>query len=174
MSTSVGVIEIMMVIMFSTLFSIGGGNGPLAVIQNQWVKTGVLDAGLFTWAIALSYLAPGPRAGFLSGIGYYMYGFPGAIAAVIGIVIPTCIGSSLISFGLKKIEPIIKKVTLSAGFVISGLITVAAWETAVPMELVGMEIFAVIVISFVISKWKIEPIWIILGAAFLGLITYLL
>lgn len=174
MSTSVGMIEILIVVMISTFFSIGGGNGPLAVIQNQWVKSGVLDAGLFTWVIALSYLAPGPRVGFLSGIGYYLYGLPGAIAALIGVIIPTCIGSSAISYGLNKIEPIIKKISLSAGFVISGLIAVAAWGTAIPMQLEIWEMLAVLVISFIVGKWKIEPVWIILGGALFGFIGYLM
>jgi chromate transporter len=172
MSTSVGIVEILLVILISTFFSIGGGNGPLAVIQDQWVKSGALDAGLFAWVFALSYLAPGPRVGFLSGIGYYLHGLPGAMAAIIGIVIPTCIGASAVSYGLKKLQPIIKKISLSAGFVISGMIAVAAWGTALPLRLGVGELIAVLIVAFIVAKWKTEPIWIILGGAVFGLMVW--
>ena len=81
----VGLFEVFLVTALSSLFSIGGGNGPAAVIQDRWVGTGALDPGLFAWALALGYLSPGPKAGFLAGVGYYVHGVTGAVAAIVGI-----------------------------------------------------------------------------------------
>jgi chromate transporter len=42
----------------SSFFSLGGGNGAVAVIQSQWIEPGVMDPGLFAWAFALGHLVP--------------------------------------------------------------------------------------------------------------------
>ncbi len=40
-------VEILAVIAFSTLFSLGSGNGQLVIIQNHWVDSGLLSPALF-------------------------------------------------------------------------------------------------------------------------------
>jgi chromate transporter len=174
MGASVGIFEIVGVILLSSLFSLGGGNGPIAVIQDRWVAQGVLDPSLFAWAIALSYLTPGPKAGFLSGIGYYLYGLPGALAAVVGIVIPTCIGSGAVSYGFAKLQPIIKRISLPAGFVIAGMIAAAAWNMVTPMKLSGYELAAAALVAVLVGWRNLEPVVVVLGAATAGLLWWLL
>ena len=51
-------VEILAVIAFSTLFSLGGGNGQLAIIQDHWVDPGILSPALFAWAYAIGNLCP--------------------------------------------------------------------------------------------------------------------
>lgn len=172
MAGSVSLFEIMTVILLSSLFSLGGGNGPVAVIQDRWVGKGLLDPGLFAWALALGYLSPGPKAGFLSGIGYYMYGVPGAVAAIIGILIPTCIGAAGVSYGYQKLEPVIKAISLPAGFVIAGMIAAAAWDMVSPMKLNAVEIGAVAVVAVLVAWRNLEPYIIVLGAAAAGLLWW--
>jgi chromate transporter len=171
---SVGFIEIVLVILLSSLFSIGGGNGPIAVIQDQWVTPGLLEPSLFAWAIALGYLSPGPKAGFLSGIGYYMYGLPGALAAIVGIVAPTCVGAAAVSYWFTKLQPVIKRISLPAGFVIAGMITAAAWHLALPMELTGIEIGGAAIVAGLVGWRNLEPAIVVLGSAALGLLWWLL
>lgn len=171
---SVGVLEILAVVAVSCLFSLGGGNGPLAVVQDRWVGKGLLDPGLFAWAIALGYLSPGPKAGFLSGVGYYLYGVPGAAAAIAGLVIPTWIGSAAVSYGYRKLAPVIAAVSLPAGFVIAGMIAAAAWDTAGPMALGEMEIAAAGMVAVAVAWRKPEPAFVVLGAALAGLGWYFL
>jgi chromate transporter len=174
MSDSVNLFEITVVILFSSLFSLGGGNGPIAVIQSQWVEVGILDPALFAWVLALSYLTPGPKAGFLSGVGYYLHGLTGALAAVVGIVIPTCIGATGVSYGLKRLRPIITRITLPAGFVISGMIAAAAWGMAAPMNVNLVEILVIIFVAVLVGKRKAQPVQVVLGAATIGLLWWLL
>lgn len=174
MSDSVTLFEVIVVILFSSLFSLGGGNGPIAVIQSQWIESGILDPALFAWVLALSYLTPGPKAGFLSGVGYYLHGLTGAFAAVIGIVIPTCIGATGVSYGLKHLRPIITRITLPAGFVIAGMIAAAAWGMAAPMNVNTVEILLITVVAVLVGKRKVQPVQVVLGAAVIGLFWLLL
>lgn len=168
--SEIGIGEIFLVMLLSSLLSLGGGNGPLAVIQDVWVKPGTLQPGLFTWAVAISNLTPGPRAGFLAGIGYYLHGFPGAAAAVIGIVIPTCIGAAGVTYGLNLLQPIIRRASLPAGFVVAGMIAAAAWQTARPMHFNLWDMAGVAVVAFLVIWRDISPVWIVLSAAAVGLL----
>ncbi len=170
----VGLAEVLIVVALSSLFSIGGGNGPLAIIQDRWVATGLLTPPLFAWAIALGHLSPGPKSGFLAGIGYYMAGLPGAVAAVVGIILPTCLACVGVSRAFRRLEPVIRRASLPAAFVVAGMITAAAWELARPMELSAIEILGVILVA-VLTGWRnAEPAFVVLGAAGLGLFGWFL
>jgi chromate transporter len=170
---SVGIVEVFVVILVSTLFSIGGGNGPVALIQDRWVAPGFLDPTSFAWAIALGHLTPGPSAGFLAGVGYYMYGVPGALAAVVGVVMPTSVGAAAVSHWFAKLQPIIKRVSLPAGFVIGGMITAAAWQMAVPMKLSAIEAGGVMVVAVAVGWRNLSPAIVVLGSAAAGLLWWL-
>lgn len=170
----VGFLEIILVIIISSLFSVGGGNGPLAVIQDRWVNPGFLEPSLFAWALALGYLSPGPKAGFLSGIGYYMYGLPGALAAMIGIILPTCFGAAAVSYWFDQLQPVIKRISLPAGFVIAGMITAAAWNLARPMDLQPPEIAVASGVAVLVAWRNLEPAIVVIGAALVGLIMWAL
>lgn len=174
MTSHASLIEVFVVVMLSTIFSFGGGNGPVTVIQDRWVTTGVLDPSLFAWALALGYLSPGPKAGFLSGIGYFVAGIPGACMAIAGIILPTCMGAAGMTYGYNKVEPIIKRVTLPASFVVAGMIAAAAWHTAVPMKLTPVEVGAVVVVAVLVGWRNVEAYVVVLGAAAAGVAWWLL
>lgn len=172
MSGSVSLFQVFVVILISSVFSLGGGNGTTAVIQSQWVKPGHLDPALFAWAIALSHLTPGPKAGFLSGVGYYLHGLPGAVAAMLGIIIPTCISAAGTTYLLGRLQPIVNRIRLAAGFIIAGMIAAAAWGTAAPMDLNGFELLAVAVVAILVGWRNVEPVVVILGGAVVGLLWW--
>lgn len=167
--SQVGVAEVLLVVAVSSLFSIGGGNGPLAIIQDRWVATGLLAPSLFAWAIALGHLSPGPKSGFLAGIGYYMAGLPGAVAAVLAIVLPTCLACAGVSRSFRRLEPVIRRVSLPASFVVAGMIVAAAWELARPMEITAPEALGAGAVAALIGWRNVEPALVVLGAAGLGL-----
>jgi chromate transporter len=170
---SVGIVDVFVVIFVSTLFSIGGGNGPIAVMQDRWVTPGLLDPTSFAWAIALGQITPGPNAGFLAGIGYYMYGLPGALAAVAGIVLPTSIGAAAVTHWFAKLEPVIKKLSIPAGFVIGGMIAAAAWHMAAPMKLSAIEAVGVAVVAIAVGWRNLSAAIVVLGSATAGLVWWL-
>lgn len=168
-----GLTEVLLVVAFSSLFSIGGGNGPLAIIQDRWVATGLLAPPLFAWAIALGHLSPGPKSGFLAGIGYYMAGWPGALAAVLGIVLPTWLACAGVSRSFRRLEPVIRRIGLPATFVVAGMIAAAAWDLARPMELTVPEMLGAGLVTVLIAWRNVEPALVVLAAAGLGPLWWL-
>lgn len=164
-----GLAEVLLVVAVSSLFSIGGGNGPLAVIQDRWVATGLLAPPLFAWAIALGHLSPGPKSGFLAGIGYYMAGLPGALAAVLGIVLPTWLACAGVSRSFRRLEPVIRRASLPASFVVAGMIAAAAWDLAGPLEPTIPDMLGIGVAAALVGWRNVEPALVVLGAAGLGL-----
>ncbi len=167
---TVGVLEIFLVMLLSSALSVGGGSGQIPVIQGRWVETGQLAPELFSFSVALTYVAPGPRAGFIAGVGYYLAGLPGAAAAVLGIVVPTCLGAGAVSVALDRIQRIVRRLKPSSGFVIAGLIAAAAWGTARPLHLVPLEILAVAAVAVVVAWRDIEPLKVVLVAVAVGLV----
>lgn len=166
----VGVLEIFLLMLASALLSFGGGNGQIPLIQGRWVETGQLAPELFTFSLAVTYLGPGPRAGFLAGVGYYLAGFPGAGAAVLGILVPTVLGAGAVSAGLSRMRRILRRIGPSSGFVIAGLIAAAAWGIAVPLGLLPVEWVAVALVAVVVVRWDIDPLKVVLAALSLGLL----
>ena len=162
-------LEIFLLMLLSSLLSFGGGNGQIPVIQGRWVETGQLAPELFSFSLAITYLAPGPRAGFLAGVGYYLAGLPGAAAAVLGIVVPTCLGAGAVSAALGRMQQILRWVKPSSGFVIAGLIGAAAWGVARPLHLVPVEVLAVVAVAVVVAWRDVEPLKVVLVALALGL-----
>jgi chromate transporter len=166
---TVGLVEIFLIVLFSSLFSIGGVGGMTALIQDRWVGHGLLDSGLFSWLVALSYMSPGPKCGFLAAIGYYMHGVPGACAAAAGLILPTCIGSAGVSHALARMQPAMKFITMPAGFAVAGAMAAAAWGLAKPLEPNVYEIAAIGIVAILVAWRNISPVLVVLCAAAVGL-----
>jgi chromate transporter len=169
---AVSLTQIFLVIFLSSLFSIGGGAGQTAVIQDRWVGHGLLDSGLFSWSVALSYLSPGPKCGFLAAVGYYMHGVPGACAALLGIIIPTCVGAAGVSYAFKKIEPVINAIALPATFAVAGMMAATALDLAKPLHPNVYEIAAMLVVAVLVGWRNMEPVAVVLSSAVIGVIWW--
>jgi chromate transporter len=172
MSSSVSLVQIVLVVLLGNLFSLGGGNGPIAIVQSQWVGGGQLAPSQFAWILALSYISPGPKAGFLSGVGYTLQGLPGAAAAILATVIPTCVAAAGVTHLFSRLRPVITRISLPGGFVIAGMIAAAAWGTAEPMNLHGTELLAVAAVAVLVGWRNVDSLWIVLGAAVVGLLGW--
>ena len=173
MDGTMDLLEIVIVVLLSSAFSFGGGAGPIAVIQDRWVGHGLLSPELFAWALALGYLSPGPKAGFIAGVGYYMYGLQGAAAAVIGIVLASWIGAAGVSYAYKKLAPVINMIALPAGFVICGMIFASAWNLMGPMELTALEYGAVALVAIAVGWRNLDSVIVVLGSALVGVVWWL-
>jgi chromate transporter len=167
---TVGLLEILLLMLFSALFSFGGGSGQIPLIQGRWVETGQLAPELFSFSLAITYLAPGPRAGFVAGVGYYLAGLPGAAAAMLGILVPTVLGAGAVHAALRRMQRILRRLEPSSGFVIAGLIASAAWGTARPLHLAPVEVLSVVAVALLIAWRDIEPLKVVLAALALGLL----
>lgn len=165
----VGLIEIFSLLVLSALFSFGGGNGQVPLIQGRWVDPGILEPGLFSFALAVTYLTPGPKAGFVAAVGYYLAGLPGAGVAVLGLVVPTCLGAGGVSYAMRGMRRLVGLVKPAAGFVIAALIAAAAWGTAVPMRFGAYEWIGVGVATALVGSKRVDPLLLVMGAVVVGL-----
>ena len=166
-------VEILAVIAFSTLFSLGGGNGQLAIIQDYWVDPGILSPALFAWAYAIGNLVPGPKCSFIAGIGYFLAGFPGALACLVGISIPTVVGASFAAHWHDHLKRYVALFIPSSGYVIAGMMLTAGTGLALNITIDPVEYLfvALIVLGVWLKRW--DPGVVVLCSAGIGVLIHL-
>ncbi len=170
------------------LFSIGGGYAALPLIQNQIVDLhGWITLTEFTDLITIAEMTPGPIALNASTfVGTQIGGLAGAIVATVGCITPSCIIVSIMAFLYQKykdlstvqgvldgLRPAVVALIASAG--VSILLLALFGEGGVSLGSFNpVSLVLIIAGAAVIRKWKVNPIWVILGAGVLGGGYYLL
>lgn len=170
------------------LFSIGGGYAALPLIQNQVVELhGWLTMTEFADVVTLSQMTPGPIAiNAASFIGIRMGGVSGAIIATAGCITPSMVLSLLLAYvyyryrGLKTFQgimnglrPAVVALITSAGIslvLLAFFMGEAVTTDISKVDLLSVSIFAVAL--FVLRKWKVSQIAIMIGAGIVGLCIY--
>ena len=169
------------------LFSWGGGPASMALMQRETAAVGWATPDEFADALAVGNALPGPIAPQVSAyIGYKMAGVSGAIAAAGGTVLPTTILMLImvvLFFGIKD-SPTVKAMLVAVRPVVVGLLLWTTYEMAVSVFGVkklgwaaalsqGWDKLAIIAVTFILLTFtKINPVFIILGAAGLGFFVY--
>lgn len=170
------------------LFSIGGGYAAMPLIQNQVVTIhNWLSMNEFADVVTISQMTPGPIAiNSATFVGTRIAGLPGAIVATIGCVFPSCIivltlayiyykyrGLSAIKGVLNGLRPAVIAMIGSAGLAI---LILAFWNgNSVSSGIGSIDFIAVVIFSLaiiILRRWKISPIFVMLGAGALGLCVY--
>ena len=171
------------------LFSFGGGYAALPLIQTQVVEQhGWLTMTEFTDVLTISQMTPGPIAINASTfVGMRICGLGGAAVATIGCVLPSCIIVLLLAYlffkfnnlswmqgALRGLRPAVVSLIASAGI---GILFLALWGDSSlwsfafeKIDWIAVAIFAVG--FFVLRKWKVNPIYVMLGAGVVGLCVY--
>lgn len=170
------------------LFSIGGGYAAMPLIQNQAVEIhSWMTMTDFTDLITISEMTPGPIAvNSATFVGMQVAGFPGAIIATLGCILPSCIIVSLIAFLYAKykniniiqgvlggLRPAVVAMIASAGI---SILTLAFWgENGFSPGVDSIDILSVVIFAaafFSLRKWKISPILIMACTGAAGGILY--
>ena len=171
------------------LFSIGGGYAAMPLIQHQVVDLhGWLTMQEFVDIVTISQMTPGPIAiNSATFVGTRIAGLPGAIIATIGCVFPSCIivltlawvyyryrTLSVVQGVLGGLRPAVVAMIASAG--VSILVT-ALWNGAAaslnPADLDWIAALLFVAALFVLRRWKLNPIWVMVGTGVVGLGLYL-
>ena len=165
------------------ILSFGGGMAALPLISQQVVdKHSWLTLGEFTDLITISEMTPGPIGINASTfVGIRVAGVPGAVAAMIGYVLPACVlvtalarlyekyrDMTYIQGTLRGLRPAIVALIASAGVNILLLALSSAGEAE--LNFIGLGIFAAAFL--VLRRWKPNPIVVMLGCGVLGGILY--
>lgn len=167
------------------LFSFGGGYAALPLIQEEVVNLHHwLSLSEFNDLITISQMTPGPIAiNSATFVGTRIAGFPGALAATFGCVLPSSIIVGGISYFYNKykdldamtnilnfLRPAIVSMILIAG--ISILQTAFFDVKAISLANMDWIMLAIFIISLLtMFKSKIDPIKIMLCCGLLYLVT---
>jgi chromate transporter len=151
----------------------GGGYVLLAFLQPELIaKTHWLTSTQLLDAIAIGQVTPGPLFTTATFIGYLLAGHSGAIAATIGIFLPSFIFVAVVIFLAPKLR--------TSGYFRSWLdgVNAGAWGTIVVVAyrlgmstLIDWQSIAIAMIGLLlIWRWQINAIWLISGSAIVGLV----
>ena len=164
------------------LFSFGGGYAAMPLIQNQVVQLHPwLSQSEFTDLITISQMTPGPIAvNSATFVGTRIAGVPGALAATIGCVLPSCIlvtilakiylkyrSLSLLQDILKSLRPAVIAMIAAAG--VSILVT-AFWGNDISSLHLDAILSSTNIISvgiflrsmILLARFKMDPIHVML------------
>ncbi len=163
-------------------FSFGGGYAAMPLIQNQVVQLHPwLSQSEFTDLITISQMTPGPIAvNSATFVGTRIAGVPGALAATIGCVLPSCIlvtilakiylkyrSLSLLQDILKFLRPAVIAMIAAAG--VSILVT-AFWGNDISslhldtiLSSTNIRAVGIFLVSLILlAKFKMDPIHVML------------
>ncbi len=121
-------------------------------------------------AVAFGQLTPGPVLTTATFIGYILAGVPGAIVATLGIFLPSFFFSGI----LHPIVPRLRKSRWTAAFLdainasavaLMAVVTVALGQSVLVSPLPILIFIVAVVLSL---RFKVNAIWLVLGAALIG------
>ncbi len=155
----------------------GSGYVLFAYLDSELVANGWLTRPELLDAIAVGQITPGPVLSTATFIGWQMGGWQGALAATVGIFLP----SFLFVYILNPIIPKLRQSKIISAFLDAVNVAAVALIVAVCMEM-GQEILtdwrsiliAVVSILLVFRFQKINPVWIVMGGAVLGYLLRIL
>ncbi len=165
----------------------GGGPASIALMQRETVAAGWMTSEEFADSVAIGNALPGPIAPKLAAhVGYKMAGLLGAIAAVTGSVLPTTILMLLAVafFFAVKDRPEVKAMLKAVRPLVVGMLVWTAYDMAHKVFNAddlgwgkaltqGWSQAIIVLVSFGLMTFtKINPVWLVLAAALLGLVIY--
>ena len=155
-------------------FCFGGGIVIIPLVEHDVVtKYGWLTPTEFVDAVTLSQITPGPIVISATFIGYKVGGILGAVVATTSVILPSFVMICLATEAIKRF----RQNRALASFFRGARIAVIGMVFAVGItmgrsSLVDMKTFLIAGISiFVLFRYKLNPIWILLGAGIVGVLT---
>lgn len=170
------------------LFSIGGGYAALPLIQHQVVDLHPwLNMTQFADIMTISEMTPGPIAiNSATFVGIRVAGLPGAIVATLGCVFPSCVIVMLLAYvyyrfrGLNMVQGVLAGlrpavIAMIASAEISLFLLAIYGQRTLPADVASADIIALLIFAagfFVLRKWKLSPIWVMLASGAAAVILY--
>jgi chromate transporter len=179
--------QIFWLFMKVALFSWGGGPASLGLMQREVVSAGWLTTDEFADDIAISNALPGPTAPQASAyVGYKLAGWPGALTAVFGTVVPSTLLMLILIIGFFSIQnnTYVKAAIQGVRPFVVGLLAWTALQIGVAAfgldkQGLGASLahdwskWLIALSAFLILTFtNISPIWLVLIAAVAGMILY--
>ena len=155
-------------------FTFGGGIVIIPMIENEVVNNyGWLTKTEFIDAVTLGQITPGPVIVSGTFIGYKACGILGAIVATASVILPSFIMICLATEAIKKFREnkILANFLRGARVAIIGMVFDAGVSIG-RSSLVDTKTIIIASLSIIcLFKYKVNPIWILLGAGIVGVAT---
>jgi len=154
----------------------GSGYVLIAFIEGELVnQNGWLTQQQLLDAIAIGQFTPGPVLSTSTFIGYVIAGVPGAIVATLGIFFPSFIFVLILNPLIPKLRSskwtsaFLDAVNVSA----VGLMAVVTLQIAYSLFLQPLDYIAILIFimgAIALFRFQLNPLWLVLGGAILGLV----
>ena len=172
------------------MFSVGGGYAAIPLIQEQIVNIyGLMSMEEFSDLITVAEMTPGPISiNSATFVGMRLAGIPGVLLCSIGCIIPSfCICLTLAHFYYKyrtvsgvqvvlgSLRPAVVALIGSAG---ASILMLGLFQTDIKNVVLGnirlVEHGIFVIALFILRKFKVSAISIILGSGVIGTLIYVL
>lgn len=158
-------------------FTLGGGYAMLPIIQKEVVKKKKwIGETEFLDMVAISQSAPGPLAVNISAfVGQKMKGLMGLITSTLGAILPSFIIIILVASVFLGIEnsPVVQRVFQGIRPAVVALIAVPVISMGKTAKVNKKNFIIPLSAAVLVAVFKITPIYVILGAAAIGVIDVL-
>jgi chromate transporter len=166
--------DLLALFMHCTLLSLLAIGGAIAtvpdlqrfvVVEHAW-----LAAGDFTGSVALAQAAPGPNLLFVAVVGYNALGLGGALAAMLGMLLPsTALTLAITRWGSRRRDTrAVRSFMAGMAPITLGLLLSTGWLLAEPV--VQRPVAAVLMAGTVLAMWRtrVSPLWLLAAGATAG------
>ena len=148
-------------------------NGPssLPVLRADLVvKHGAITDRELNAAVTAAQVSPGPMGIYVVSVGYFVGGWPGAIAGWLAMITPAVLVIPLVRFaGTRVAHPRVRGALDAAVLASAGLI-LATVEPLARASVTGWLPFAIALGSFAaLASRRVDTVWIIAAASVIGL-----
>ena len=158
-------------------FTLGGGYAMLPIIQKEVVeKKKWIGETEFLDMVAISQSAPGPLAVNISAfVGQKMKGLMGLITSTLGAILPSFIIIILVAAVFLGIEnsPVVQRVFQGIRPAVVALIAVPVISMGKTAKVNKKNFIIPLSAAVLVAVFKITPIYVILGAAAIGILDVL-
>lgn len=153
--------------------SFGGGYAIVSLLQYDLVTSRhLLTSSEFVDAIAVGQITPGPLLIMAAFMGYGIAGVAGAAVAITGLFLPCTLAVVVLASTYERVQgrPAVEHAIRGVSTAVVGLLA-AAIVGLVPQATNTLVSVAIAAVVFVlVSRTKIEPVLLVLGAGVLGLL----
>ena len=155
-----------------SMLAVGGSNVTLADIQHYTVETRHwLTAAQFVTFYSITQAAPGPNGMAVALIGLQAAGLPGALVSTLANCVPSSCIAFFVGGWFEQHHEVrwVGAVRHGLAPVTVGLLASASFVLAREIDINAMRIGLTVVCAAIAFRSKLNPIWLVLAGAMLGL-----
>lgn len=157
----------------------GSGYVLIAFLEGELVGRGWLTQQQLLDAIAIGQFTPGPVLSTSTFIGYIIAGIPGAIVATLGIFFPSFCFVAAVNPLIPKMRQspwtsVFLDAVNSSAVALMGVVTAQLAYQVILQPFDAIALFILIGSAIALFRFKIGPVWLVLGGAMCGYLGWVI